>query len=180
MATPTGRLFSFHLEMMRESKTFQGHILKGKPIFRRHLYISSVLFLAIIVVTGLVLVRLAMDSLADRINSRMTSIAALNAQQIRDQIQSLADAASSTDRSTDERPDVRIKSFLDSLLSEQEEVVYIFIQDVRGDIRWESIRRGMELEQNHFSKILFSPRNPRPPSLKLPMVTKAMVAPSIR
>ncbi len=157
--------------MTRENKSFRGQIVKGKPIFRRHLYISSILFLAIIAVTGLVLVRLALDSLADRINSRMTSIAALNAQQIREQIQSLSDAMPSTDGLTDSRLNARMKSFLDSLLAEQEEVLYVFIQDIRGDIRWESIKRGMELEQNHFSKILFSPRNPRPPSLKLPSLT---------
>jgi signal transduction histidine kinase len=157
--------------MTRENKSFRGHIVKGKPIFRRHLYISSILFLAIIAVTGLVLVRLALDSLADRINSRMTSIAALNAQQIRDQIQSLSDAVPSTDGLTDSRLNARMKSFLESLLVEQEEVLYVFIQVIRGDVRWESIRRGMELEQNHFSKILFSPRNPRPPSLKLPSLT---------
>ena len=157
--------------MTRESKSFRGHIVKGKPIFRRHLYISSVLFLAIIAVTGIVLVRLALDSLADRINSRMTSIAILNAQQIRDQIQSLGDTAPSSDNLSESRINTRMKIFLDSLLAEQEEVLYIFIQDIRGDIRWESVKRGKELEQNHFSKIIFSPRNPRPPWLKLPSLT---------
>ena len=157
--------------MTRENRSFRGHIVKGKPIFRRHLYISSILFLAIIAVTSLVMVRLALDSLADRINSRMTSIAALNAQQIRDLIQSLRDAGPSTEDLADSRLNSRMKTFLDSLLAEQEEVLYVFIQDIRGDIRWESIRRGMELEQNHFSRILFFPRNPRPPSLKLPSLT---------
>ena len=157
--------------MTRESRSIRGHIVKGKPIFRRHLYISSLLFLGIIAVTGFVLVRLALDSLSDRINSRMTSIAELNAQQIRDQIQSLNIAVPSSDDSVESRRYARMKSYLDSLLAEQEEVFYVFIQDIRGDILWESIRRGMELEQNNFSKILFFPRKPRPPQLKLPSLT---------
>jgi signal transduction histidine kinase len=155
------------LAMNRENRSFRGHIVKGKPIFKQHLYISSILFLTIITITGFVLVRLALDSLADRINSRMTSIAELNAQQIRDQIQNLNLAVGSSGGQEENRRNAEMKAYLDGLLLDQEDVLYVFIQNIRGEILWESIRQGTELERNQFSKMLFSPRSPRPPQLKL-------------
>jgi signal transduction histidine kinase len=157
--------------MIRESRPFRGHIVKGKPIFKRHLYISSLLFLTIITVTGFILIRLALDSLADRINSRMTSIAELNAQQIRDQIQNLNPSVGSSDDQGESHRNAKMKAYLDGLLLDQEEVPYVFIQNIRGEILWQSIRQGMELERNQFSKLLFSPRSPRPPQLKWPSLS---------
>ena len=52
-------------------------------------------------------------------------------------------------------------------MGQQEEILYILIQDLKGEVLWKAIRSGMELEQNQFSKILISPRNSRAPKVEV-------------
>ena len=57
------------------------------------------------------------------------------------------------------------------LVAQQEELIYVFVQNLQGDILWTAVRRGMELEQNQFSHILFTSRNSRPPQIVVNSLT---------
>lgn len=154
--------------MNKESHPPRAHLVKGPPLFKRHLYISSALFVTIILITTFVLIRLAMDSLKDRVNSQLSAISETYAQQIRDQIQILNLAMRAGDTQAETRRNAQLGAYLDSLVADpDEQLAYVFIQDLSGDILWKSLRRGMELEQNHFSRVLFYPRNPRAPRIEL-------------
>jgi signal transduction histidine kinase len=142
-------------------------IVKGQPIFKRHLYISSALFGAIILVTMFVLIQLAQDAIKDRINSEMSNVVELNAQKVSERIQLANSQASVLERVAQPQWNDDVKAYIDGLVADQEEILYIFVQNLRGDILWKSFRRGMELEQNNFSKILLSPNNPRPQKIRL-------------
>ena len=148
---------------MKDKKSLRAHIVKGQPIFRRHLYISSALFVIIILVITIILIGLAMGYSKDRINAEMSAASESLAQQIRDQIQSVNLRLGTSSSETEFQRNTEIKSFLEGLVGQQEELHYIFVQDLRGEILWSSVKRGMELEQNQFSKVLISPRNSRPP-----------------
>jgi len=157
---------------MREKGFPLTPIVKGRPIFKRHLYITSALFVAIILVTTFILIQLAQDAIKDRINSEMDNIAEQNAQKLSERMQLARLQTSTPDRVTqrqqnDEQQNDEIKAYADSLISDQDEILYIFAQNLRGDILWKSFRRGMELEQNNFSKILLSPASPRPQKILL-------------
>jgi two-component system, NtrC family, sensor histidine kinase HydH len=158
--------------MNRDSHTPQARLVKGPPIFKRHLYISSALFVLIILITTFVLIRLAMDSLKDRVNSQLSALGETYVQQIREQIQILNLAMRSGDTQAETRRNTQVEAYLDSLVADpDEQLVYVFIQDLSGEVLWKSLRHGMELEQNHFSKVLFSPRNPRTPKMELPSLS---------
>src|SRR5436309_13512294 len=73
---------------MKEKNFSLNQIVKGQPIFKRHLYISSALFVVIILITTFILIQLSLDSLRDRINAEMSTISEVNAQKIGDRIQS--------------------------------------------------------------------------------------------
>jgi len=142
-------------------------IVKGQPIFKRHLYISSALFVTIILVTVIVLIQLAQEAIKDRINSEMNNVAELNAQKVSERIQMANLQTRSLDRVAELQSSDDVKAYLNGLITDQEEIVYIFVQNLRGDILWKSFRHGMELEQNSFSRILLSTNNPRPPKIRL-------------
>lgn len=148
---------------MKDKKSFRAHIVKGQPIFKRHLYISSALFVIIILVITGILIGLAMGYSKDRINAEMSAASESLAQQIREQIQSVNSRLGISNSETEFQRNTEMKSFLEGLVGQQEELHYIFVQDLRGEILWSSVKRGMELEQNQFSKVLISPRNSRPP-----------------
>jgi signal transduction histidine kinase len=142
-------------------------IVKGQPIFKRHLYISSALFVTIILITMFVLIQLAQDAIKDRINSEMSNVVELNAQRISERIQLANSQAPALEGVAQPQWNDDVKAYIDGLIADQEEILYIFVQNLRGDILWKSFRRGMELEQNNFSKILLSPNNPRPQKIRL-------------
>jgi len=152
---------------MKEKNFSLNQIVKGQPIFKRHLYISSALFVVIILITTFILIQLSLDSLRDRINAEMSTISEVNAQKIGDRIQSANLRSAVLEKGADLQWNDEIKAYMDTLVADQEEIVYIFIQNLRGEILWKSFKRGMELEQNHFSKALFLPKNPRPPTIEL-------------
>src|SRR3989475_8232382 len=152
---------------MKEKNFSLNQIVKGQPIFKRHLYISSALFVVIILITTFILIQLSLDSLRDRINAEMSTISEVNAQKIGDRIQSANLRSAVLEKGAELHWNDEIKAYMDTLVADQEEIVYIFIQNLRGEILWKSFKRGMELEQNHFSKALFLPKNPRPPTIEL-------------
>jgi signal transduction histidine kinase len=152
--------------MIMKDKSFP-QIVKGQPIFKRHLYISTTLFVALILITMLVLIRLAQEAIKDRINSEMSNVTELNAQKISERIQLASSQTPVLDRATELQFNDDVKAYIDGLIADQEEILYIFAQNLRGDVLWKSLRRGMELEQNNFSKVLLSPNNPRPLKIRL-------------
>ena len=153
---------------MKEGKETQSSLLlKSRPNFRRHLYISSALFAAIILITTFTLFRLSTSSLKDRVDAELTATAESFALLIRDQIQNVNARLGSPSSQTDFQRTANVESFLESLLSQQEEILYVLVQDLKGEILYKAIRRGMELEQNQFSKILISTKNSRPPRVEV-------------
>jgi signal transduction histidine kinase len=142
-------------------------MIKGRPIFKQHLYISSALFGAIIAITTFTLFWLATDSLRDRVSAELSAISENLAQLIREQIQNTNARFAASNAESGFQRSAEIQSYLEGLIAQQEEILYLLIQDLRGEIRWKAIRRGMELEQNQFSKILILPRNSRPPKLEV-------------
>jgi signal transduction histidine kinase len=147
---------------MKERKDAQSPLLKSRPNFKRHLYISSALFAAIILITTFTLFRLSTSSLRDRVDSELTATAESFALLIREQIQNVNARPSSTGSQTEFQRSAEVESFLESLLTQQEELLYLLVQDLKGEILYKAIRRGMELEQNQFTKILISTKNSRP------------------
>ena len=152
---------------MKDKKLLPPSIIKGKPIFKRHLYISSVLFAAIILITTFTLFRLATDSLRDRVSTELTATSESLAQLIREQIQNVNARLGPSNPDTEPQRHAEIQSFVERLVSQQEEILYVLIQDLKGEILWRAVRRGMELEQNQFSQILISPRNSRAPRMEV-------------
>ena len=141
------------------------HIIKGRPVFKRHLYISTILFVLVIVTVTFLLIRLTDDVFHERIDGEIILTCESLSQQIRDQIQSvnLRIGAKETTPENQYQKENEIRVFIEGLVAQQEELIYIFVQNLQGDILWTAVRRGMELEQNQFSRILFTSRNSRPP-----------------
>ena len=152
---------------MKDNKPFQPPIVKGRPIFRRHLYISSALFVAIILITTFILFRLATASLRDRVGAQLNSTSESLAQLIREEIQNVNARLGAANAENEFQRNSAIQSFIEKLVGQQEEILYILIQDLKGEVLWRAIRSGMELEQNQFSKILISPRNSRAPKVEV-------------
>jgi len=160
---------------MKERKEAQLLLVKSRPNFERHLYISSALFAAIILITTFTLFRLSTSSLRDRVDAELTATAESFAALIREQIQSVNARQTSTGTPNAFQRATEIESFLETLLVQQEEILYVLVQDLKGEIQYKAIRRGMELEQNQFSKILMSTKNSRP----LRVEVTSLVAPSL-
>jgi len=149
------------------------HIIKGRPVFRRHLYISTILFVLVIVTVTFLLVRLTDDVFHERIDGEIILTGESLSQQIRDQIQSvnLRIGVKETTPESQYQKENEIRVFIENLVAQQEELIYIFVQNLQGDILWTAVRRGMELEQNQFSRILFTSRNSRPPKIVVNSLT---------
>ena len=152
---------------MKERKEAQSLLLKSRPNFKRHLYISSALFAAIILITTFTLFRLSTSSLRDRVDAELTATAESFALFIREQIQNVNSRLGSTNSQNVFQRTADVESSLESLLAQQEEILYVLVQDLKGEILYKAIRRGMELEQNQFSKILISTKNSRPPRVEV-------------
>lgn len=130
-------------------------VVKGRPIFKRHLYISSILFGGILLLTTVVLLYLAQESSRERISVELRLISEDFAKQVRELI---AFSPQSESR----------KSEIDHLLNGQNEVVYLFVQDLSGQIIAQGCKPGRELEQIRFSQLLVTPKKPRPPEASIP------------
>ncbi len=149
------------------------HIIKGRPVFKRHLYVSTILFVLVIVLVTLLLIRLTDDVFHERIDGEIILTCESLSQQIRDQIQSvnMRISAKETSPQNQDQKGNEIRVFIEGLVAQQEELIYIFVQDLQGDILWTAVRQGMALEQNQFSRILFTSRNSRPPKIVVNSLT---------
>ncbi len=113
----------------------------------------------------------SLDPLGDRINTEIIRLSEFYAEQIRDHVQTAYMRMGAPETPSELQRDTEIKTYLDSLVADQEEIIYVFIQDLSGEVLWDSLKRGMELEKNHFSKALVSTKNPRPPRMELTSLT---------
>ena len=149
------------------------HIIKGRPVFKRHLYISTILFVLVIATVTFLLIRLTDDVFHERINGEIIITCESLAQQIRDQIQNvnLRAGAGGTSSENEFQKGNEIRVFIEGIVNQQEELIYVFVQDLQGEILWTAVRRGMELEQNQFSRVLFSSRNSRRPKVIVESLT---------
>ncbi|MBM3802562.1 MAG: hypothetical protein FJW26_09685 [Acidimicrobiia bacterium] len=153
---------------MKERKEAQALLLKSRPNFKHHLYISSALFGVIILITTFTLFRLSTGSLRDQVDSELTATAENIGLQVREQIQNTnARLGSSGAQSLFQRT-AEVDAYLENLLTQQEEILYLLVQDLQGEIQYKAIRQGMELEQNQFPRILISPKNSRSPRVEVP------------
>src|SRR5438034_7285254 len=107
---------------MKEKNFSLNQIVKGQPIFKRHLYISSALFVVIILITTFILIQLSLDSLRDRINAEMSTISEVNAQKIGDRIQSANLRSAVLEKGADLQWNDEIKTYMDTLVADQEEI----------------------------------------------------------
>lgn len=148
---------------MKERKEAQALLLKSRPNFKHHLYISSALFGVIILITTFTLFRLSTGSLRDQVDSELTATAENIGLQVREQIQNTnARLGSSGAQSLFQRT-AEVDAYLENLLTQQQEILYLLVQDLKGEeIQYKAIRQGMELEQNQFQDTDFPKELPIP------------------
>jgi two-component system, NtrC family, sensor histidine kinase HydH len=132
--------------------TFRPPIIKGRPIFRRHLYISATLFASILLLSTLTLVYLAQESSRERVNLELRTLSEEYAQQFRE-LKAFSPETSS------------LNAGINRLLAGQSEVIYLFVQDLNGNMLAQGFKEGREFEQVRFGELLVTPKNPRPPEV---------------
>lgn len=99
-------------------------------------------------------------------NAELTLTTESLARLLREEIQNV-NARVANDANREFQRGAQIEIFMTGLLQQQEELLYIFVQDLKGEVLWKAIRRGLELEQNQFSRVLISPRSSRAPQVEV-------------
>ena len=139
-------------------KSLRARLVKGKPIFRRHLYISSALFLLAIGAIAFSLIDLANRWAGERVELEMEAMRDELKDRIEDRMR-LVDLELPGAAPADElRRRQHMERYLEELLAANDEVVYIFAQHPRGDLLWQRLQMGRELEQSHFPDLILSSR----------------------
>ena len=139
-------------------KSLRARLVKGKPIFRRHLYISSALFLLAIGAIAFSLIDLANRWAGERVELEMEAMRDDLKDRIEDRMR-LVDLELPGAAPADElRRRQHMERYLEELLAANDEVVYIFAQHPRGDLLWQRLQMGRELEQSHFPDLILSSR----------------------
>ncbi len=133
-------------------------MVKGKPIFRRHLYISSALFLLVIGAIAFSLIDLANRWAGERVELEMEALRDDLKNRIEDRMR-LVDLELPGDGPADELlRRQHMERYLEELLAANDQVVYVFAQHPRGDLLWRRLQMGRELEQSHFPDLIRSSR----------------------
>ena len=154
-----------------DRKSLRARLVKGKPIFRRHLYISSALFLLVIGAISFSLIDLANRWAGERVELEMEALRDDLKDRIEDQMR-LMDLELPGAGSADE-PGRRqqMEQVLEELLAANDEVVYVFAQNPRGDLIWQRLQMGRELEQSHFPDLILFSRAGREPRREIASVS---------
>ena len=141
-----------------DRKSLRARLVKGKPIFRRHLYISSALFLLVIGAIAFSLIDLANRWASERVELEMEAMR----DDLKDRIEErmrLVDLELPGAGPADELLRRRhMERYLEELLAANDQVVYVFAQHPRGDLLWQRLQMGRELEQSHFPDLVLSSR----------------------
>ena len=149
----------------------RARLVKGKPIFRRHLYISSALFLVAIGAIAFSLIDLANRWAGERVELEMEALRDDLKDRIEDQMR-LVDLELPGAGPADElRRRQHMERYLEKLLAANDEVVYVFAQDPRGDLIWQRLQMGRELEQSHFPDLILFSRAGREPRQEIASVS---------
>lgn len=142
----------------KDRKSLSARLVKGKPIFRRHLYISSALFLLVIGAIAVSLIDLANRWAGERVELEMEAMRDDLKDRIEDRMR-LVDLELPGDGPADElRRRQQMEQYLEELLAANDEVVYVFARHPRGDLLWQRLQMGRELEQSHFADLILSSR----------------------
>lgn len=141
-----------------DRKSLGGRLVKGKPIFRRHLYISSALFLLVIGAIAFSLIDLANRWAGERVELEMEAMRDDLKNLIEDRMR-LVDLELPGAGPADELlRRQHMERYLEELLAANDQVVYVFAQHPRGDLLWRRLQMGRELEQSHFPDLIRSSR----------------------
>ncbi len=132
--------------------------VKGKPIFRRHLFISSALFLVVIGAIAFSLIDLANRWASERVELVMEALRDDLQDRIENQIRLLDLELPGTDPADELRRRQHMEGYLEELLAGDDQVVYVFAQHPRGELLWRRLQMGRELEQSHFTDLILSSR----------------------
>ena len=144
--------------------------LKGKPIFRRHLYISSALFLVVIGAIAFSLIDLANRWASERVELVMEVLRDDLKDGIEDQIRLLDLELPGAGPADELRRRQHMERYLEELLAAHDQVVYVFAQHPRGEVIWQRLQMGRELEQSHFPDLILSSRAARGPRQEIASV----------
>lgn len=145
--------------------------VKGKPIFRRHLYISSALFLVVIGAIAFSLIDLANRWAGERVELEMEALRDDLKDRIEDRIRLLDLERSGAGPADELRRRLDMERFLEELLADNDQIVYVFVQRPRGDMLWQRLQMGRELEQSHFPDLILSSRAAREPRQEIASVS---------
>lgn len=141
-----------------DRKSLRARLVKGKPIFRRHLYISSALFLLVIGAISYSLIDLANRWAGERVELEMEALRDDLKDRIEDRMR-LVDLELPGAGPADElRRRQHMERYLEELLGANDQVVYVFAQHSRGHLLWQRLQMGRELEQSHFPNLIQSSR----------------------
>ncbi len=151
------------VSVSKDQKSLRARIVKGKPIFRRHLYISSALFLIVIGAIAFSLIQLATRWAGERVGLEIEALRDDSKSRIENQIRLLDLELPTAGPANELRRQQLMENFLDELLAENDAIVYIFAQDPQGVVLWKRLQMGSELEQGHFPNLILSSKAARRP-----------------
>ena len=154
-----------------DRKSLRTRLVKGKPIFKRHLYISSALFLVVIGAIAFSLIELATRWASERVELEMEALRDDLKDRIEDRIRLLDLEVPGTGPADELRRRQLMESFLDELLARNDQVVYVFAQHPQGDLLWQRLQMGKELERSHFPDLILSSRSARGPRQEIASVS---------
>ena len=154
-----------------DRKSLRARLVKGKPIFRRHLYISSALFLVVIGAIAFSLIELATRWASERVELEMEALRDDLKDRIEDRIRLLDLELPGAGPADERRRRQLMESFLDELLARNDQVVYVFAQHPQGDLLWQRLQMGKELERSHFPDLILPSRTERGPRQQIASVS---------
>ena len=141
-----------------DRQSLRARLVKGRPIFRRHLYISSALFLLVIGAIAFSLIDLANRWAGERVELEMEALRDDLKDRIEDRMR-LVDLELPGAGPADELlRRQHMERYLEELLAANDQVVYVFARNPRGDLLWQRLQMGRELEQSHFPDLILSAR----------------------
>ena len=141
-----------------DRKPLRARLVKGKPIFRRHLYISSALFLLVIGAIAVSLIDLANRWAGERVELEMEALRDDLKDRIDDRMRLVDMELPGAGPADELRRRQHMEQYLEELLAANDEVVYVFAQHPRGGLIWQRLQMGRELEQSHFPDLILSSR----------------------
>ena len=141
-----------------DRQSLRARLVKGRPNFRRHLYLSSALFLLVIGAIAFSLIDLANRWAGERVELEMEALRDDLKDRIEDRMR-LVDLELPGAGPADELlRRQHMERYLEELLAANDQVVYVFARHPRGDLLWQRLQMGRELERSRFPELILSAR----------------------